>query len=1056
MNHTWNEPVAIVGMSCRFGGGMDSLQSYWSGLVAGVDAVTETPPERWDAARWFSTNPTEPGKITSWHGSWLQDVDRFDRTLFRISPAEAPSIDPQLRLLLEGSWHAMEDAAVLPASLRGKETGVFMGISGHEYQVRTFGVPERIDSFSMVGTAPSTMAGRISYAFGLSGPNLAVDTACSSGLTAIHLACQSLLAGECDVALAGAANVLIEPETMVYFSRTRLLSPSGRARPFSSEADGYVRGEGCGVVLLKRLSDALREGDRIHAVVRGCGLAQGERNGLTAPSTPGQEAAIRKALQRAGLQRSDIGYVECHAVGAPLADALEANVLRHCLTAEDRQPLPIGSVKSNLGHTESASGLAGLIKVVLSLKHGLIPATIHVGRAADCIDPSRLHLVDRLQPWSTPRIAGVSAFGFGGTNAHLIVQEPPPHRPRQGAGKYQILTLSGQGEQALRAQAGAIANWIAAHPGQDSADLCFSLSISRAMLSHRLAMVWRDTQQTVAALRELANGGQPAQVQMAHGRPKHESSANSPDSSQADALAAWYVEGGQLRPEHLAGQWTDVPGYAFQRERHWLDRPTQPWVGSSARTDVGPECSHLAVDIVRAEVCRILKCKDIGDEVPLTEAGLDSLSALELQTALEMRLGWRLPAGAVWQRATIGGLLELGSLHAQAAGNPPANTLAPSSAIGNRSCAGEHEPPLEVAAVVSLPARLLEGAPAQLRASLLRAPHRMFTIETQRGRIGVISAPIMDRELHADPKATRRAIEQACAHAQAAGARTIALTGLIPSATLYGQSLQPAPVVLTTGHSTTIACVVHMVRSIGPVLGRKLSAERMAFLGLGSIGEGVARLCAARLEAPASLLLVDVPSRRTHLEALSHSLKAWCPDVQIALSDGHAPRPLYDCSLIVSATSMPEVVEVARLAPRTIVVDDSAPHCLSVEDSWRRMRTTGDFLVTEAGTLTVPERVQCQPGPIWAQRGDARFAAGAALLNPAPNLLMGCVFSSLLTLREGLEPVTGLPTPSQTAAAWDLLERLGVGAAPMSLQGQVVPDEILSRMRELGASADRA
>lgn len=670
MNRTWNEPVAIVGMSCRFGGGMDSLQNYWSGLLSGRDAVTETPPERWDAARWFSTNPAEPGKITSWHGSWLQDVDRFDRSLFRISPAEAPSIDPQLRLLLEGSWHAMEDAAVLPASLRGKETGVFMGISGHEYQVRTFGVPERIDSFSMVGTAPSTMAGRISYAFGLSGPNLAVDTACSSGLTAIHLACHALLTGECDVALAGAANVLIEPETMVYFSRTRLLSPSGRARPFSSEADGYVRGEGYGVVLLKRLSDALREGARIHAVVRGSGLAQGERNGLTAPSAPGQEAAIRKALQRAGLHRADIGYVECHAVGAPLA---EANVLRHCLAADDRSPLPIGSVKSNLGHTESASGLAGLIKVVLSIKHGLIPATINVGRAADCIDPSRLHLVDRLQAWDTPRIAGISAFGFGGTNAHLIVQEPPPHRPRHGTGKHRILALSGQGDQALRAQAGAMANWIAAHPEQDPADLCYSLCISRAMLSHRMAMAWTDTHQAVVALREVAKGGHPSLVRMGHGRSRHEPSARSPDSSEADALAAWYVEGGKLRREHLTGHWSDVPGYAVQRERHWLDRPMQPWVGSSAHAGAGqqPGSSHSAMDTVRAEVCRILKCRDMADETPLTDVGLDSLSALELQTALEMRLGWQLPAGAVWQSATIAGLVALGSHHAQAAGNRP-------------------------------------------------------------------------------------------------------------------------------------------------------------------------------------------------------------------------------------------------------------------------------------------------------------------------------------------------------------------------------------------------
>lgn len=1046
MTHpAWNEPIAIVGMSCRFGGGMDSVHHYWNGLLAGVDAVEPTPAARWDAARWFSTDPAEPGKTTSGHGSWLRDIDRFDRSLFRISPAEAPSIDPQLRLLLEGCWHAMEDAAAPPASLRSRETGVFMGISGHEYQARTFGVAERIDSFSMVGTAPSTMAGRVSYAFGFTGPNLAVDTACSSGLTAVHLACQALLAGECEVALAGAANVVLEPETMVYFSRTRMLSPSGRSRPFSSQADGYVRGEGCGVVVLKRLGDALREGDRIHAVIRGSGLTQGERNGLTAPSPAGQDAAIRKALLRADLRARDVGYVECHAVGAPLADAMEAAVLQHCLAAGDRPPLLIGSVKSNLGHTESASGLAGLVKAVLSLQHGVIPATLHVGPAADCIDPSRLRVVDRQQPWEGPRIAGVSAFGFGGTNAHLIVQQAPSHRPRGGKGAHCVLALSGQGEQALRAQALAVADWLAAHPGQDPADLCYTLAISRAVLSHRLAMVWPGTLQAIALLRQVADGGRPAPVQLGHGRPRQNPAASAGERSPAEALAAAYVAGEPLPADQLAGQWSDAPGYALQRERHWLDRPEPARVETLA-AGASVDSPASVRDVVHAEACRILRCSEIADDLPLTEAGLDSLSALELQTALEQRLGWRLPAGAVWQQPTIAGLLALGS--GQARGAVPDGT--PAAAIAVREPVQDDDLAVDAAAVVSVPAKLLEGAPPELRAFLLQAPRRMFTLETVRGRIGVISAPVLDSELYADAQATRHAVERACGHAQAAGAGAIALTGLIPSATRYGQALQPASAVLTTGHSTTIACVVHMVAAIGPVLRRKMGLERMAFLGLGSIGEGVALLCAARLAPPASLLLVDVPSRRAHLEALAQALKRWCADVRIALTEGPAPGELYDCSLIVSATSMPGVVDVGRLRPGTIVVDDSAPHCFSVADAWRRMRTEGDLLVTEAGTLKVPEVLRRLPGPMWRESEEGRFAAGAALLNPGPDLLMGCVYASVLTLREGLAPVIGLPTPGQTAAAWDLLEQLGAGAAPMSLQGQVVPASILERMRQSG------
>jgi acyl transferase domain-containing protein len=1057
MNRTWSEPVAIIGMSCRFGGGMDDVHRYWNGLLAGIDAVTPAPADRWDAAHWFSADPAQAGKITSQHGSWLQDIDRFDHALFRISPAEAPSLDPQLRLLLEGCWHAMEDAAAPPASLRGKETGVYMGISGHEYQVRTFGVPERIDTFSMVGTAPSTMAGRISYAFGLTGPNLAVDTACSSGLTALHLACQALLGGECDVALAGAANAVLEPETMVYFSRTRMLSPTGRSRPFSCDADGYVRGEGCGVVVLKRLSDALRDQDRIHAVLRGSGLAQGERNGLTAPSTAGQEAAIRKALQRAGLQAQDIGYVECHAVGAPLADALEAGVLSQCLAAHDRPPLRIGSVKSNLGHTESASGLAGLLKVVLALQHGVIPATLHVGRAAEGIDASRLQVVSQPQPWDTPRIAGVSAFGFGGTNAHVIVQEPPTHQPRAGLGSYRILALSAPNEPALRAQAASVADWIESHPEQDPADLCYSMSISRAMQSHRMAFVWSDAHAAMAALKEVAGGGRPAGVHMGHGRAKPAESSTLAAGSEADAWAASYAQGQPLPSQQLAGRWSQVPGYVFQRERHWLERPAQPWATAPARVEAQPD-RWLSVDqIVRAEACRILKCQEIADDALLPELGLDSLTALELQSALESRLGWRLPAGAVWQQPTIAGLLELASSQGRAgqgelrqsdAGQGGAHC----ATIGRRSPVQADEPTIDAAAVVSLPSGLLEGASFELRASLMEAAHRMFTLEGERGRIGVVSAPIMDRDLYADPQATRRAIEQACELAHAAGAQSIALTGLIPSATAYGQSLQGPLVMLTTGHSTTVACVVQMVRSIEPVLGRKLVEERMAFLGLGSIGEGVARLCAARLPAPASLLLVDVPSRRMHLEALRHDLQAWCPNVRIVVSEGPAPGALYDCSLIVSATSMPGVVEVDRLGPGTLVIDDSAPHCLSVDDAWRRMQSTADLLVTEAGTLQVPERLRCLPGRIWADSGDARFAAGAALLNPAADLLMGCVYSSLLTLQEGLDPVLGLPTPSQAATAWDVLERLGARAAPMSLEGRMMPASLLERMKRFSSS----
>jgi len=384
-----HEPIAVVGLGCRFPGA-DGPEAFWALLRDGVDAVSEVPADRWDVDAYYDPDPEAPGKMSTRFGAFLQGIDRFDPQMFGISPREAINMDPQQRLILEVAWEALEHAGIAPDGLAGTDTAVFVGSSTHDYgfmHIR-YGEPSKFDAYFGTGNAPNAIAGRVSYTLGLQGPSVALDTACSSSLVAIHLACQSLRAGECRLALAGGVNVILVPEITINFSRARMMAPDGRCKTFDAAADGYVRGEGAGMVALKRLSDAVADNSRILAVIRGSAINQdGRSGGFTAPNELAQQAVIRRALASARLVPGDVTYVEAHGTGTALGDPIEVQALAAVLGAgrAANQPLYLGSVKTNFGHLEAAAGIAGLIKVVLALQHRAIPG-LHPRRDPDDAD----------------------------------------------------------------------------------------------------------------------------------------------------------------------------------------------------------------------------------------------------------------------------------------------------------------------------------------------------------------------------------------------------------------------------------------------------------------------------------------------------------------------------------------------------------------------------------------------------------------------------------------------------------------------------------------------
>lgn len=514
-----NEPIAIVGIGCRFPKA-PNLAAFWELLANGVDAVGEVPPDRWDIDQFYDPDPNAMGKIYSRSGAFLEHLDQFDPEFFDISAREAPYVDPRQRLLLESAWEALEDAGIVPATLAGSATGVFIAVITSDYDQLLTQELERVRIYSGIGAANSIVANRLSYFLDLHGPSLVLDTACSGSLTALHEACHSLRAGESTLALVGGVSVNLLPNGDVFFSRAGALSPDGRCQTFDSRANGMVRCEGSGILVLKRLSDAQAAGDRIYAVIRASAVNHdGRSNGIMAPNSAAQVAVLQEAYRRAGIDPAQVQYVETHGTGTRLGDPIEVQSLAEVLGAQrtpDR-PVVLGSVKSNLGHPEAAAGVAGIIKVALSMQHRLIPPNLHFRDLNPLIDTPgfAFEIPTELRPWprpAEPLIAGVDGFGFGGANAHVVLAEAPANVPAEqpaaaDIGRSYLLPLSARSPEALHAQVVQMRDFLAVH-GESAplADICHTASLRRSHFEKRLAAVGATAAEFVDRLAALADG----------------------------------------------------------------------------------------------------------------------------------------------------------------------------------------------------------------------------------------------------------------------------------------------------------------------------------------------------------------------------------------------------------------------------------------------------------------------------------------------------------------------------------------------------------------------
>lgn len=691
------DPVAIVGMACRFPGDVHSPQDLWDLVAAETDAVGDFPRDRgWDVDALYHADPAHPGTSYTRRGAFLAGAADFDADFFGMNPREALATDPQHRLLLELAWEALEHARIAPATLRHSDTGVFAGLLYDDYATLADPVPADIEGYLQIGTVGSSGSGRIAYTLGLRGPALTVETACSSSLVAVHLAVQSLRTGECSLALAGGVTVLATPSVFITFSRQRGMAPDGRCKAYSTDADGVGWGEGGGLLVLERLSDAQRNGHQVLALLPGSAVNQdGPSTRLTIPSGPAQEQVIRQALASAGLDPAYVDAVEGHGTGTRAGDRVEAAALLATYGADrpsSASPVWLGSLKSNIGHTQAAAGVAGIIKMVMALRHQTLPPTLHVKEPLRSVDWSSgaVSLLEQAIPWprtNRPRRAGVSSFGITGTNAHVIVEEPPLPAPAHHATRNDDSSLtrrlpwlvSGRTEQALRAQAERLHEYVAANDDLRLADIGYSLAKTRTAFEHRALILGHDRADFLAGLAAVARGETMPGV-------LREPDA---DTDLAAASARAY--------EGVDATAVDLPTYPFQRTRYWLESAPHPVSTDAGLSRVGLNDSEhpLLGAVVELDggglVCT--SALSITDQPWLAEHVLGSTTLLpgtaflELVTAAGAHVGCdrvielvlaaplTLSDGhAVQMRVTVGELADVGT-RAVAVHSRPADAL---------------------------------------------------------------------------------------------------------------------------------------------------------------------------------------------------------------------------------------------------------------------------------------------------------------------------------------------------------------------------------------------
>jgi acyl transferase domain-containing protein len=670
LEYAKREPIAIIGMGCRFPGGADSPEAFWQILRDGTDAITDVPEDRWDMEAFYDSNPDIPGKIYTRKGGFLSQVDTFNPQFFGICATEAKSLDPQQRLLLEVSWEALENANQPSEKLHNSLTGVFIGICSNDYNNMIWkGGATQVDAFCATGNALSIAAGRISYALGLKGPSLAIDTACSSSLVALHLACQQLRNRECNLALAGGVHLLLSPETSVAFARTRMLDPDGRCKTFDADANGYVRGEGCGVIILKRLSDALADGDNIAAVIRGSAVNHnGRSSSLVAPHGPSQQTLIRQALENAGVEASQVSYVEVQGTGTSLGQPIEVEALGavYCKNRTQDNPLVISSVKTNIGHLEAASGMASLIKVILAMQHQKIPPHLHFHRPNPYIDWDKLpvKVPTELLPWKSgedKRFAGVSAFGFSGTNAHILLESAPlKEHPKSSKSGLQLLTLSAKTQESLVELTKQYVKYLGSHLELNLGDICFTANTRRSHFQYRLAVIASSTDELANKLSAFIVGKEVEGLVKGKAISSSEFDLSSLDILTNDRekfltlLASSYISGAKIDWSIVnkddSCQFLQLPNYPWQRQRYWVDKyqsQQQPQNPNQSQHQAKISPSSITAKEIQAwlisQIARELGMEpdDINIKVPFDSYGLDSVLAISIASAGQNFLGLR-------------------------------------------------------------------------------------------------------------------------------------------------------------------------------------------------------------------------------------------------------------------------------------------------------------------------------------------------------------------------------------------------------------------------------